>query len=86
MLTSSRSNTIVATIPDYFLTQEKDIWAYIYYEDDLSGRTIKTVRIPVVPRSKPEKVTLDSPIMGSVNQISKELNSVIERANSVIAV
>lgn len=76
---------VTVPIPDTQLCQNKCIWAYLYFEDDSSGRTIKTVKIPVRPRSKPESVTLDSPIMGPVNQISQELNSLIERVQSVIA-
>ena len=40
-------------IPDYFLQTATAIAAYIYYADDDQGETIRTVYLPVLPRSGP---------------------------------
>ena len=46
-------------IPDSFLEQSNDLVAYVYVNDTTSGKTVKTINIPVDARPKPEEY--DSP-------------------------
>ena len=43
-----------ANVPDRFLTQEREIYAYLYEETGEDGRTVGKVTIHVKPRAKPE--------------------------------
>ncbi len=43
-----------ANVPDRFLTQEREIYAYLYEETEEDGRTVGKVTIHVKPRAKPE--------------------------------
>ena len=75
--------TMIASIPDVLLAQDKDIYAYLYYEDDNIGCTVKTIRIPMTPRAKPESVSLNSPSVGPISQIAKQLNDLIAQVRSI---
>lgn len=74
---------ISAPIPDVLQAQDKDIYAYLYIEDDTSGYTARTVRIPMNPRAKPETISFDSPSMGAVNQLAQELEALIDEVESL---
>lgn len=43
-----------ANVPDRFLAQEREIYAYLYEETGEDGRTVGKVTIHVKPRAKPE--------------------------------
>lgn len=45
--------TITAVIPDKVLSQGYPVIAYVYYENGLDKKTIKSVTIPVIKRQKP---------------------------------
>lgn len=56
VLTAVNSDgSISSSIPDVLLAQNKDIYVFLYFEDDATGYTARTIRIPVIPRAKPEK-------------------------------
>lgn len=65
---------IVARIPDILLTKGTEIMAHVYIENGISGRTIKSIKIPVQSRAKPEDyVDGDSP--GIINDLIKKIDS-----------
>ena len=74
---------ISASIPDVLLAQDKDIYAFLYFEDDTTGYTARTIRIPMIPRAKPESLSLSSPSMGIVNQLAQELEAQIDEVETL---
>lgn len=75
LTTIETDGSISVLIPDVLLVQDKDIDAFLYIEDDTVGFTVRSVRIPMIPRAKPESISFDSPSMGPVNELAKELET-----------
>lgn len=51
--TIASGGVIRANIPNILLTEPWDIIAYMYSLEDNAGKTVETIRIPVVDRAKP---------------------------------
>lgn len=85
LTTIETDGSISVLIPDVLLVQDKDIDAFLYIEDDTVGFTVRSVRIPMTPRAKPESISFDSPSMGPVNALSKELEAQIEEVEDLKA-
>lgn len=75
LTTIETDGSISVLIPDVLLVQDKDIDAFPNIEDDTVGFTVRSVRIPMIPRAKPESISFDSPSMGPVNELAKELET-----------
>lgn len=46
---------IEVSIPNSLLTEKYDILAYVYMNTGLTGKTIKSITIPIIPRLKPSE-------------------------------
>lgn len=66
------TNSYQLRIPDTFLQKTSDILAYIYYEDEVKGQTIKIIIIKITPREKYESIP-DPQHHSIVEQILAEL-------------
>ena len=75
---AEEDGSISVLVPDTLQVQEKDIYAFFYVEDETSGYTVRTIRMPVIARAKPGIISIDSPQLGVVNQLAKELNDLID--------
>lgn len=71
---------IQIAVPDVLLANEDDIFVYIYIENEVLGYTAKTIQIPIFPRPKPEKITLENPHFIIINQLKEELQNLIDAA------
>lgn len=49
----------VVSIPDSCLEQTDTVTAWVFAKDEDSGKTTKTIRIPIIPRAKPPKEVLE---------------------------
>lgn len=52
---TTKDNVTDVVIPDSLLEQAQTIVAYVYLNDTTTGKTVKTINIPVVARPKPEE-------------------------------
>lgn len=73
-----------ARIPDNLVAMGKPVIAYLYFEDDKAGYTVKTVTIPVIPREKPGTVLMDAPDSSKVGQLVDDLDGLIAEATSAV--
>ena len=74
---------LIGDIPDIQLTKDESIVVYVYYEDATSGYTVKRILIPVVPRTKPEHITLNSPSLGPINELASQLQDLIDQVEDL---
>lgn len=61
-------------IPDKMLESGKDLRAYVYVSDKQAGETIKTIRLPVKRRQKPEIYSGEDADHITVEMIMEELS------------
>lgn len=69
-----QTDHIVAQIPDKLLTKGTEIMAHIYIEDGISGKTIKSIKLPVKSRAKPEDY-IDEENPGIINELIKRIDA-----------
>lgn len=65
---------IVAQIPDKLLTKGMEIMAHVYVENGVSGKTIKSIKLPVKQRAKPEDY-IDEESPGIINDLIKRIDA-----------
>lgn len=65
---------IVAQIPDKLLTKGTEIMAHVYVENGISGKTIKSIKLPVKSRAKPEDY-IDEENPGIINELIKRIDA-----------
>lgn len=51
---TGENNVATVVIPDVMLQQPFELFAYLYFDENLIGETTKTVRMPVERRKKPD--------------------------------
>lgn len=62
-------------VPERILEQPRDAVAYIYVSDEESGKTVRTIHLPIDPRNKPEDYITpddplkDNPLRDAVNEV-----------------
>ena len=79
------SNSITASIPNSLLREPYPIIAYLYSFDD-GNKTIKTVCIPVVPRTKPDNyVFVDDEGLLTLQAINAKVNDKLREIDDAIA-
>lgn len=69
-----------AGIPDSILKQPKNVVAYVYVADENSGKTVKTIFLPVKQRQKPEIMAPDKEEREMFHQVVAEVNAAAGRA------
>lgn len=47
------------SVPDSCFEQTETVTAWVFAKDEDSGKTTKTIRIPIIPRAKPPKEVLE---------------------------
>lgn len=57
----SSGNAAIVAIPDILLQEPFDLYAYLYFDEGLTGETVKTIRFPIKPRQKPDDYVIDLP-------------------------
>lgn len=57
----SADNVATVAIPDELLQEPFDLYAYLYFDEGLIGETVKTIRMPIKPRVKPDDYVIDLP-------------------------
>lgn len=60
------------------MTKDKDIYAYLYIEDESYGYTALCVIIPVLPREKPEAVEVENPHYVQANALAVHLQEALD--------
>lgn len=58
---TGENNVATVVIPDVMLQQPFEVFAYLYFDENLIGETTKTVRMPVERRKKPDDYIIDLP-------------------------
>lgn len=48
------NNAATVTIPDEILREPFEVFAYLYFDESLTGETVKTIRMPIEKRRKPD--------------------------------
>lgn len=48
------NNVATVTIPDEILREPFEVFAYLYFDESLTGETAKTIRMPIEKRRKPD--------------------------------
>ena len=81
---AQQGSNLEARIPDNLVAKGKKITAYLYFEDDNAGYTVKTAVIPVIPREKPGTVLMDAPDSSKVGQLVDDLDDLIAEATSAV--
>lgn len=57
----SADNVATVAIPDELLQDRFDLYAYLYFDEGVIGETVKTIRMPIKPRAKPDDYVVDLP-------------------------
>lgn len=79
----SCSTASSVTIPDICLEQTSTVVAWVYEIGETSGKTIKTVFIPVTPRVRPEpEEVVPVEIVDKYNESIAAINDLIETINT----
>ena len=94
---SNTGSRVKASIPDECLAQTAPILAWIYAVEDTSGTTIKTIKLPIIPRTRPQTSASIPPeisdkyteLIGEVNQSLTNavtlVNSMVDTVNNTMA-
>jgi len=80
--TTSASGGIDIQIPDPLLVIGKDIYVYLFAETSNYGYTARTIKIPVVPRTEPDTISLSNPYYADSHALAEQLQSLISSATS----
>lgn len=79
----SCSTASSVTIPDICLEQTSIVVAWIYEIGEVSGKTVKTVYIPITPRVRPEpEEAVPVDIVNKYNESIAAINALIESINT----
>lgn len=57
----SEDNTATVAIPDELLRESLELFAWLYFDESLTGETAGTVRMPVKARTKPDDYVIELP-------------------------
>ncbi len=57
----SAGNVATVAIPDVLLQDYFDLYAYLYFDEGVIGETVKTIRMPIKARVKPDDYVIDLP-------------------------
>lgn len=57
----SIDNVAVVAIPDALLQERFDLYAFLYFDEGVIGETVKTIRMPIKARVKPDDYVIDLP-------------------------
>ena len=58
----------VGPVPDALTSMDRNIDAYVYYESEETGYTVRKIVIPLIPRQKPDAISLGIP---QIDNLSK---------------
>ena len=78
----NESGDLLGDIPDILLTRGESIIVYVYYEDSVSGYTVKRIFIPVTPRAKPENISTGIPDIAPINELASQLQDQINQVEN----
>lgn len=70
-------------IPNIITTQDKDATCWIYYEDETSGATYKTIILSITPRTKPHDYVYTETEVFNYKIFKKDLEAKIAMAGKV---
>ena len=69
---------LIADIPDTILMQPKEVWCYIYIEDETSGYTIREIHLPQIPRGKPTDTSFTPEQINNYNALVSNMNTLMQ--------
>lgn len=65
---------LTASIPNTLLETGENITVYVYIDNDVYGKTVKTILLPVKKRVMPEDYNSDDPSVGGIIDYEKAVN------------
>ena len=77
------SDVAIVPIPNIITTQDKDATCWIYYENETSGATYKTIILPITPRTKPSDYVYTETEVFTYKKLREELEAKIATAGRV---